>query len=424
VDAPLFRPEVIAERQTQWLGTVLLVPSISHGLFAIFAVLTVGCILCLLFFADYTRKARINGWLVPQQGIVRIYAPQAGVIAKLYVKEGMEVRRDAPLIELSAELQSEALGATQEEIARRFVARRDSLTAERALQQELYQQNAMALFDRIAALRSEQEHLQRELEVQRARVQLAEAFAAHQRDLRERGLNTEQRLQEAEQSRLDQVMQVRSLERTVVSTQRERLTLEGELRDLPLNTQKRLAEIDRDIASTEQQLAETEARRRIVIPAPEDGTVTAIQAEPGSRADASVPLLSIVPRGAKLEAHLFSPSRAIGFVRPGQRVLLRYQAFPYQKFGHHEGVVVSVSRSAVNPAELTQQLAGLTSLYQANEPVYRIVVSLGSQTVTAYGEQLPLQPGMQLEASVLIEKRPLIEWVFDPLFTVTGSWHG
>src|SRR5512132_1634963 len=125
-----------------------------------------------------------------------------------------------------------------------------------------------------------------------------------------------------------------------------------------------------------------EARRRIVIPAPQDGTVTAIQAEPGGRADTTVPLLSIVPTGSKLEAQLFSPSRAIGFVRPGQRVRLRYQAFPYQKFGQYEGIVAFVSRSAISPGELTQQLAGLTSLYRANEPVYCITVSLAHQPVT------------------------------------------
>jgi membrane fusion protein len=121
---------------------------------------------------------------------------------------------------------------------------------------------------------------------------------------------------------------------------------------------------------------------------------------------------------------LFSPSRAIGFVRPGQRVLLRYQAFPYQKFGQYEGTVVYVSRSAISPGELSQQLAGLTSLYGANVPVYRITVSLAHQAVTAYGQPIPLQPGMELEASVVIESRRLIEWVFDPLFTLTGKWQG
>jgi hypothetical protein len=122
------------------------------------------------------------------------------------------------------------------------------------------------------------------------------------------------------------------------------------------------------MAQLEQERAEAEARREIVVVAPHDGTVTAIHAVPGAKADTGTPLLSIVPLASRLEAHLYAPSRAIGFVRPGQRVLLRYQAFPYQRFGHYEGVVAAVSRAALSPAELPAQLAGLKSLTAAAEP--------------------------------------------------------
>jgi membrane fusion protein len=73
---------------------------------------------------------------------------------------------------------------------------------------------------------------------------------------------------------------------------------------------------------------------------------------------------------------------------------------------------------------MPSHLTGLTSLYAVNEPVYRIMVSLERQAITAYGQSVPLQPGMQLEADVIIERRRLIEWVLDPLFTLTGKWNG
>ena len=147
---------------------------------------------------------------------------------------------------------------------------------------------------------------------------------------------------------------------------------------------------------------------------------------PGAKADTGTPLLSIVPPTSRLEAHLYAPSRSIGFVRTGQRVQLRYQAFPYQRFGHYEGVVAAISRAALSPAELPPQLAGLTSVTgvaagAAAEPIYRITVSLTSQTVTAYGAQTPLQPGMTLEADVALERRRLFEWMLDPLYAVTGA---
>jgi membrane fusion protein len=65
----------------------------------------------------------------------------------------------------------------------------------------------------------------------------------------------------------------------------------------------------------------------------------------------------------------------------------------------------------------------LSNLYGSREPFYRINVSLARQTVTAYGEAVPLQPGMLLEADVVLERRRLVEWMLEPLFTLTGKWH-
>lgn len=424
VGQPLFRPEVLAERQTRWLGVVLLAPRLSHALFTAVAVASAAAVLGLLFFATFSRTARINGWLVPDKGLVRINAPQAGVVAQLAVKEGDEVGKGAPLVVISTEVQSQALGATREEVVRRLLGRRDSLRGERLLQQQMQTQQIQELTQRLAALRAEQDNAGRERDLQRHRLRLAEVATARERQLHEQGIVPVQRLEQAEQERLRQALVLQGIERNWATIQGQRLALEGELRNLPLKFRAMLAEIDRSIAILEQELAETEARRQLVIPAPQDGTVTAIQAEPGGSVNTTAPLLSIVPAGSDLQAHLFSPSRAIGFVRPGQRVLLRYQAFPYQKFGHYEGVVASVSRSAISPGELPQQLSGLTSLYGSAEPVYRITVRLTRQSATAYGEAVPLQPGMQLEADVVIERRRLIEWVLDPLFTITGKWQG
>lgn len=421
---PLFRTEVLEERRNQWLGTVLLAPRISRTVFTVFGIAAASALLALLFFAEFPRKARITGWLVPDRGLVRIFPPAPGVIAQLDVSEGSEVAKGMPLLAISTEVQSETLGATREEIARRLLSRRTSLIEEWRLQEQLYGQQASELTDRLAALRAEQENLERERDLQRARLKLAEESEIRQRRLRQQGIVSVERLEQAIEQKLDQALNLRALERSWAAIQGQRLELEGEIRNRPLQHRARLAEIDRDIAALEQELAETEAGRRIVILAPQAGTVTAIQTAVGGSVTASTPLLSIVPAGSRLQAQLFSPSRAIGFVRVGQRVLLRYEAFPYQKFGHYEGVVANASRSAVSSSELTQQLFGTVSTGAANEPVYRITVTLASQTATAYGEPVPLQPGMRLEADVVIESRRLIEWVLDPLYSLTGKLQG
>jgi membrane fusion protein len=418
---PLFRHEVMAERQTQSLGSVLLAPNVPLRLFAVFAGLMTFCVISLLCFGHYTRTARVNGWLVPQHGLLRVFTDQPGVITAIHVQEGAVVTKGKPLIELSSESQSGASHGTQEEISRQLVARHDSLAGELALQERLFSDRGHDLVERVATLRSELASIHQEASLQRERLNLVQSFSSKRKLLLERGLTTSQSVEASEENRLAQASQLLSLARNGSTMERELVLIEGELRDLPLTKQTKLGEIKRQIASLDQELATTDARRRIVIQAPSDGVVSMMQTDVGSRADASVPLLSIIPAGSKLEAHLFSPSKTIGFVRKGQQVRLRYQAYPYQKFGQYEGMVTRISRSALGPSDLSQQLTGLSSLYDSKEPVYLITVEIRSQFVSANGEAVPLQPGMQLEASVAMETRTLLEWMFEPLFTLSGG---
>jgi membrane fusion protein len=114
---------------------------------------------------------------------------------------------------------------------------------------------------------------------------------------------------------------------------------------------------------------------------------------------------------------LLVPSRAIGFIEPGDRVLLRYQAFPYQKFGHQEGRVAAISRSALSAGEL----GGLIGSTQQGEPFYRVTVSLARQAIIAYGKPEALKPGMLVDADVLGERKALVEWIFEPLYSLHGK---
>ena len=134
--------------------------------------------------------------------------------------------------------------------------------------------------------------------------------------------------------------------------------------------------------------------------------------EAGQAVQSGQPILSLLPEGSRLRAQLLVPSSAIGFVKRGDRVLLRYQAYPYQKFGSHGGTVVRVSKSAIGAN------AGREG---TNESVYRVLVELDGQSVLAYGHAEALRPGMLLEADILGERRRLYEWILEPIYSITGK---
>jgi membrane fusion protein len=120
----------------------------------------------------------------------------------------------------------------------------------------------------------------------------------------------------------------------------------------------------------------------------------------------------IIPEGARIEAELLAPSRGAGFIRPGQEVRLMLQAFPHQRFGTVNGEVKSISRTVLGPTEIS--IPGLN----IQEPVFRVRVTLPREEMEAYGEAIPLQPGMLLNADIVFDRRSLIHWLFDPVFAV------
>ncbi|MBO9455871.1 HlyD family efflux transporter periplasmic adaptor subunit [Paracoccus sp. R12_1] len=419
---PLFRPEAMAEQRDRWLGSVLLVPRLSYSVLTLFAAIIVIGILALIAFGEYTRKVRLSGWLTPQQGLLQVAASQPGLLAQLPVQEGQQVERGDVLAVLSSERRSGA-GESRQEVLRALRARRDSLAAERDSHRALYARQSESHQARLAVIEAEAASLDAEFAMQRDRVDLADASAARLRDLRDRGLATQDDLQRAEESAFDQALSLQALERTRATVNRTRVELTAEIAEHPLREGLQLAEIDRAIAQIEQELAEAEAARETVLTAPRSGTVTALRATAGETVDSATPLMTLIPSDTILQAQIYGPSRDIGFVEPGQRVLIRYDAYPHQKFGQYDAKVRSVSRATVGPGELAEAAGAtgpLADLGASGQPVYRITVDLDAQSATAYGRDAPLQPGMTLQADIQIETRRLWQWILEPLHSLRG----
>jgi hypothetical protein len=123
-----------------------------------------------------------------------------------------------------------------------------------------------------------------------------------------------------------------------------------------------------------------------------------------------------------LEAHLFAPSRTVGFVQPGQSVFIRYAAYPFQKFGMYSGRITAVSGTPFFPNELPPNLSQqLLSQAGSVEGLYRISVALDDQAIRAYGAPIPLKPGFVLEADVIQARLKIWEMMFEPLLAIRAS---
>ena len=121
-----------------------------------------------------------------------------------------------------------------------------------------------------------------------------------------------------------------------------------------------------------------------------------------------------MPEGDELEAVLFVPERAIGFVAPGQDVRLSLDAFPFQRYGAQFGTITTVDRTVLRPDQLN------VGVQPPTEPAYRATVALRAQSLTAYGRAIPLQADMQLRADIIFDRRSFLQWLFDPVLSARG----
>jgi membrane fusion protein len=413
IGTSIFRPEAVEHRRQAWLGSIQLVRPLSLTLLTATAVAILALTLAMLSWGEYTRKARVGGVLVPEGGVVRLMPPAPATVLERRAGEGQQVRRGDVLFVLSLD-RATASGDAQVQVQETLLARQRSLGEAAKQQRDLLESQQAAVARRLADLRNEAGQLAAEADLHRQRLALAQESLNRLKDLeRDRFISSAQ-VQARSEEVLGLQAQAQTLARQRAAYERDIAALESELREFPVRVRASEGQIAREVAELQREAVEAEAQRHLVVRAPHDGVLTAVLAEPGQTVSPSTALASVVPRDSALQAHLYAPSSAIGFVRPDQPVLLRYQAFPYQKFGHHEGRVLQVSRTPLQGGEL----AGVAAA--AGEPMYRITVALDRQTVAAYGEEQPLAAGMQLEADVLLDRRRLIEWIFEPVLSVTG----
>jgi membrane fusion protein len=400
-------------------GTVILASYVSHRvLTAFFALIAVSIIIFFILF-DTARKVEISGVLLPSAGLIRVKPGQAGIVTQVRVKEGQKVNAGEVLFVLSNERNTGARQSAESTISGLLRNRRDSFREELSQASQQSRQRMAASQKRAAALLEEGARLNSQIVLQRSRVGLMTQAFQRFKDLHAKNYISASQMEEKEGELLDQRQRLAELERLKSVNERDHASAEADYRDLQYQAQRDEAALKRDALAIQQDLAESEARREIRVIAPTAGTVTAVAVEVGKPVAADSTLTSVLPAGSELEAEIYAPSRAVGFVKPEMKVLLRYQAYPYQKFGQYEAVVLEVAGTSMLTQELTLSGAAV-SASQTSEPLYRIRLKLKQQSVLVYGKRVGLKPGMLLDASIILEHRRLYEWVLEPLFSISG----
>jgi membrane fusion protein len=415
---PLFREEVL-QSKTQWMGRITLSQPVSSWLLTALASSFAVVVLIFLFVGTYTRHESAQGQLIPSAGLLPITARSAGTVTATMVREGQAVTEGQALVELSGEINSVSRGDTQTAVVGDLQAQLTEIQALLENQKRLEDQQQKGLSNRIVVLNKQLAEIDRQLSTQREVTGITERRLEKLKPGVQNGTFSQIELEKYQAEALNGNAQLNILTRQRLDTEQQLKAAQDQLQQLPLTTEAQRNELRFRLSGINQSLAQIEAQRAVVLRASRNGVVTSVAVQNGQTIASGQRLLSILPEGALLQAEFWLPSRAVGFLETGNRVVLRYPAFPYQKFGQKAGRVLEVSRSATAASELTAVLGRTIS-----EPLYRVLVEIDQQTVSAYGRAEPLKPGMTVDADILLDRRRLIEWVLEPLYGASRSLRG
>lgn len=412
----LFREEVLKEKTNKWVGEIVIIRPLSFTFYSVFSLILILIIVIFFMYGSYTKKTSVQGQLIPNSGLVKVYSIDAGIILKKYVEEGQNIKKGDVLYEISLE-RIGTQGDIQDAISSQVKLRNLSLKNELA-QVKISQNNEkLEIKNKINTYKVDLVNINNLIESQKNRVDIAENLLSRYKTLLQTDSITFEQYQQKKDILLEQDSMLQELVRNKNSILSDLKQQEIIINGLNANQDQHLEQLNRDIALTNQELTEAQSKGNLIIKASSSGIATAINIQEGQFVNNSTVLLSIIPKNSDLVAEFYVPSNMIGFIKIGDKVLLRYEAYPYQKFGHANGEISTISKVSL----LSSDLPNVSAIFPQQKSVYIVKAKLENQSIMTYGNQQKLQVGMTFEADVLQEKRSVFEWVFEPLISISGK---
>ena len=151
--------------------------------------------------------------------------------------------------------------------------------------------------------------------------------------------------------------------------------------------------------------------------APVSGTVQQLVISTvGGVVQPAQPLMIIVPDNAEAVVEAQILNKDIGFVREGQAVRVKLEAYPFTDYGIVPGVVESISRDAVEmPAPEGGSGEPRPKASAPQGLVYPARIRLLKRTVRVGGVDKPIGPGLAVQAEIKTSERRIIQYLLSPI---------
>ncbi|MBK0506417.1 HlyD family secretion protein [Klebsiella pneumoniae] len=420
----LYRTEAIEYKRHHWRGKALLLAGLPAWLIVLLSTLFLIALIVAVIFCKFTQRIDVKGEVITLPHSINVFSPQQGFIIKQYVKIGDLVKKNQPLyeIDVSRNTSSGNVSAAQvesinekiynsEEIIKKLVHNKKQTL--NALNEQL-KTSTDSLKVTIRMLQNTQAGLKK----------MHDNLASYDKYLSD-GLITKDQYNYQHSLYFQQQSAYQSL----VS---QKMQLESQITQLNSDKVTKAADFDNLISSQynqtndyKNQLIESNANGNLIVKATADGRIESLSATQGQTVDNGSSLAQIKPIGnVEYYLILWLPNNSIPYLKIGDSINIRYDAFPADKFGQFPGEIISISSMPASRQEMSEYTNVNNGSTQQELALYKAIVKIKDKEFSYKGKTLSLSNGLKAQAVVFLEERPLYMWMFTPIYKISQSVSG
>ncbi|CAI1148517.1 Colicin V secretion protein CvaA [Serratia liquefaciens] len=420
----MFRQEAIDNQKMKWRGRALLLPGIPFWIMATLCLCFIVTFLTFVIIGTYTRRVNVTGEITTYPRAANVYSTVQGVVVRQFVTEGQIIKASAPIyqIDVSKSTRSGVVSVNQ----RRDIDGQLARIAQIIERLESSKKNTLEMLEKqktqynAAFLRSTDI-------IRRAQVgiRIMKENMENYRHYQTQGLINKDQLTNQVALYYQQQNNLLGLSGQNEQNALQITALESQIQTQAAGFDNQIYQMELQRYELQKELINIDAGGAIIVRALADGRVDSLSVTVGQMVNVGDSLLQIIPHQIDhYSLVMWVPNDAIPYITTGDRVNVRYEAFPAEKFGQFAGTISVISKAPASPQEmLTYQGAPKSALTTA-VPYYKVIVLPEKQTIMYGGKRLSLENGMKAQSTLFLEKRKVYQWMLSPFYDMKHSAAG
>ncbi|EOF5817973.1 HlyD family secretion protein [Salmonella enterica] len=420
----MFRQEALDNRKMKWRGRAILLPGMPLWLTMLGSIAFITAFLTFVIAGTYSRRVNVSGEVTTWPRAVNIYSGVQGFIVRQFVHEGQSIKKGDPIyqIDVSKSTRSGVVTDNQRRDIENQLVRVDNIISRLAESKKI----TLNTLEKQRLQYSDEFRLSSDIIRQAAEgIKIMKNNMENYRNYQSKGLITQDQLTNQVALYYQQQNNLLSLSGQNEQNALQITSLESQIQTQAADFDNRIYQMELQRYELQKELVDTDVGGEIIIRALSDGKVDSLSVTVGQMVNAGDSLLQVIPENIEnYYLIIWVPNDAVPYISAGDKVNIRYEAFPAEKFGQFSATVKTISRTPASTQEMLTYKGAPQNTLGISVPWYKVIVKPEKQIISYDGKSLPLENGMKAESTLFLEKRRIYQWMLSPFYDMKHSATG